>query len=291
MAVELALADALLELGVEINDFVLDVDTDSDITRASAVRALKTSLRDTHAELIARVVSPMSLHDEVELTQDSSDEYLYPDVPPRTKQILYVYDDNTDYEDLGALVKGATNGIGYRWSSEGIRLFGVTPQSTLYVWIAQEPPAPTYGVAAATYAASTLVLNATPLLGLNQLEKDYYVGAKVVIEAGTGAGQVRPVTAYAPATVTLTVPTWTTVPDATSYYSLMVGVPRGAAYRAAILGTVMILKRTYKAIDRDEDDLRAAYVGELDKAIADIRKRSVGLLPRVRQVEDLGFVG
>ena len=53
----------------------------------------------------------------------------------------------------------------------------------------------------------------------------------------------------------------------------------------------MILKRTYKAIDRDEDDLRAAYVGELDKAIADIRKRSVGLLPRVRQVEDLGFVG
>lgn len=289
--VELGLAEALLEIGVEANDFTLSVSADGDISRASAVRALKTSLRDTYSELIARVVNPLALHDEVTLTRDATDTALYPDVPPRTVQVMYVYDaGGHDYEDLGALVKGAMGRSGFRWTPHGIRLFNVSPPATLYAWLAQEPPTPSYGQVFTPTATSINIVE-IPTLGVSSLEKDYYIGAWLGIEAGTGKGQVRVVTDYDPATGKITVPAWTTIPDATSYYSFKMGVPRGAAYRAAILGAVMKLKRSYKAIQQDEDDLRAAYMGELQRAAVDLKKRSVGLLPRVRQIENLGFNG
>ena len=288
--IELGLIDAIDALGIEINDPTLSIDADGGISRAFAVRALKTGFRDTHSELIARVVRAHALHLEVDLSQDANDKSLYA-LPPRTVQILYAYDDNgQDFEPLGALVKGSAHGVGFRWMENGLRLFWGSSPATLHVMLAQDPPAPTYGTATAG-AATTITLSATPIYGATSLEVNYYVGARIAIEDGTGAGQVRPVTAHDAATRVLTVPTWTTNPDNTSKYSFLAGVPRGSAYRAAILHAVLTLKRTYKAIARDEDDIKKAYGRTLDKAVADLKKRTVGHLPRIRQVESHGFIG
>ncbi len=58
------------------------------------------------------------------------------------------------------------------------------------------------------------------LAGTANAADDYYNGAYIYIESGTGAGQVREITDYTGATKSATVSTWGTNPDTTSRYEI-----------------------------------------------------------------------
>ena len=58
------------------------------------------------------------------------------------------------------------------------------------------------------------------LAGTANADDDYYNGAFIYIESGTGAGQVREITDYTGSTKTATVSAWQTQPDTTSRYEI-----------------------------------------------------------------------
>jgi hypothetical protein len=70
-----------------------------------------------------------------------------------------------------------------------------------------------FATGTATGATGTTLVNSAKTWATNQ-----WANSQVRISAGTGAGQIRPITSNTG--TTLTVPTWTVTPDATSEYSI-----------------------------------------------------------------------
>ncbi len=115
------------------------------------------------------------------------------------------------------------------------------------------------GTAAAGGASSiTLASDADP-------RSHYYVGADIAIASGTGAGQVRRISAYAGDTKVATVSTaWTTAPDATSVYATAAVCPEWAQEWLVLEAVVLLLRMD----DRDP----ATYLRELGEMMPDIRR-------------------
>lgn len=115
------------------------------------------------------------------------------------------------------------------------------------------------GTAAAGAASSiTLASDADP-------RASYYVGARIAITSGTGAGQVRRISAYVGDTKVATVATaWTTAPDATSVYATLTLCPEWAQEWLVLEAVVLLLRMD----DRDPGEYRA----ELADMMPDIRR-------------------
>ena len=95
-----------------------------------------------------------------------------------------------------------------------------------------------YATGTATGGTTTTLVNSSKAWATNQWANAY----QVRITAGTGVGQIRRITSNTG--TTLTVPTWTTTPDATSVYSIegdddslyLLGNGAVAAYRFSVSG-------------------------------------------------------
>jgi len=82
-----------------------------------------------------------------------------------------------------------------------------------------------YGVVA-DLSATTITLDAAPDLGsVPSNVDDYFIGAKVTLISGTGAGQTRDITDYVGSTRVATVATWTTNPDNSTVYEIVCEIP------------------------------------------------------------------
>ncbi len=281
--IESGLPDLLSELGIEIHDLTLTEAADgAQVSRAWAARSLHTSVREVFRRLRRDHVDPLQFKQELSLTVDSADDELYP-LNRRVRQVMRVFDyggtdDERDYGPLGTY----EGGNGWVIEPDGLRLREATVNGTLKVWAVQTPVRQSYGTAEAG-AATTITLMATATLGITSIEPNYYLGARIGIESGTGAGQVRRISAFVSSTRVCTVPTWTTNPDSTSVYSIMLDLP-DCMMRAVVLRAALIILRTNAVMDRQLDDVAASYMEAYESGKSVLRGAKIGFMPDFRPV-------
>jgi hypothetical protein len=76
---------------------------------------------------------------------------------------------------------------------------------------------------------------------------DYYNGMYVAIVSGTGNGQIRAITDYVGSTKVSTVSTWTTNPDSTSEYKILLGDPSSSTGILTSAQTIAYPKEWYSS--------------------------------------------
>lgn len=291
--IESGLPDLLHEIGTELHDLTLTEADDGRISRDWAARTFETAVREVFRRLRRDGIDPLQFKQEFSLTEDSSDSYLYP-LNRRVRQIIRVYDDNNQttesgYTNYWPVSTYDSMELGWVLEPGGIRLRGEpTIIGTLKAWVIQTPIRQSYGEA--TSATSTgLVLQASADIGVSSKEPNYYIGSRVGIEsASTGVGEVRRVTAYDESTRTCTVAAWTATPTGTIKYSFLLDLP-DCMQRAVVLRAALLILRADKAIDREMDDVAAAYIEAYESGKSLLKDAKVSYLPQFREVFDAGF--
>lgn len=119
----------------------------------------------------------------------------------------------------------------YNFEDQKLRIFPTPTDATktLRIDYARRPPALTSGTGQAGSTGTTLVLDATPTYGSNDVRDDVYNGTTFLIASGTGVGETAVASDYDGGTVTVTID-FTTAPDATSVYTTLPPWPEQFSY-------------------------------------------------------------
>jgi len=286
--IETGLPDLLSELGTEVHDLDLTEAADGRISRAWAIRAINTAVREVFRRLRKEKVPALNFKQVLTPTVDSSDDELYP-LNRRVRQVLRVFDagSNDAEDDYWPLPLYNVDDYGWVLEPDGLRLREAAVNGTLTVWAVQTPARQSYGTADSA-TTTKIVLPSSATLGQTSVEPNYYVGARIGIESGTaGAGQVRRITAYDSATRTCTVPTWT-APTGTIVYSILMDLP-DCMQRAVVLRAALIILRADKSVDINEDDVAASYREAYESGRDILKGNRIGYSSRFRDLHNHGF--
>jgi hypothetical protein len=280
--VEGGLPEMLRELGTELHDEDLSESADGLISRDWAARVLSTAARKVAKRIRHAGVPPATLAPcEFTLTVDPADSERYL-LPRRARRVLYAKDDSGYYDSLDA---GELGRSGFVHEGRAIRFRNVTPTGDLLARVMLDPVSLSYGISAAGTGSTSVVLAATPTIGITVLEADYPVGALIAMESGAAQGEIRRVTAFTPATRACTVDAFSSAPDT---YTFLLDLPPVMA-PAVVLRAALILLRTDKSLDADKDRIMASYKEAYQDGLSDLKHGVVGHITALRRVWLSGF--
>jgi len=217
----------LRDIGGRIRDWNLNEGTDGRNSRARVMEIFNLSQRTLFRRARAQI-DVECLTRKATLTQSSSDTTLWY-LPARTIGIQAIEDaDEVGYgcvpsriytEQPGVYIQNRTDALGKQ-----LYFRDVTPSSTVYAWVLEDPVIVSSGTNAAT-SSTSITLNAT-CQGRVIYDADYYANAPVRITSGADAGEIRTISASTTGLV-CTVTAWTTTPTTTTdTYSLVSTLPR-----------------------------------------------------------------
>jgi hypothetical protein len=220
----------LNELGQALDDTTVSLTAAGTIGNARALNAINAAQLKVMRKLLKMGVREQVFARKVTLTDDSNDSDVSL-LPYRTFAILSLEDgQGAPYphiysrkrtREAGAIVErvSTTTGRNFGWA---VRWWNYTRPSTVYAWVLEAPVKLSYGTAG-TPTATTIPLAATPTLGDNVLNDDYYNGADI---AELTANQIRQVSDFVGSTRVCTVATWTSTPSASVTYEFLTPMPR-----------------------------------------------------------------
>jgi hypothetical protein len=266
--IEQALPTLIRDVGAELDDLSVDYGTDARLTQNRVCRALDNAAEQLFEDLLADGVDLTVFKREFTLTADSSDSKRYA-LPPRTRQVGIMKDDNSEYSPLDFYQTQAVgfvveeNGLAVRWRN--VSSFSGNVKG----WLIQSPTKMQAAVMPTAATSTTIVLAASPSVGSTVIDNDYYNQARIAIVSGTGVGQVRTITDYVGSTRTCTVATWDTTPTTTgsSTYALLCDLPAAAMRCLTLRAAVKVARTDQKMRDYLPDikaDAERTYVNCLE---------------------------
>lgn len=276
----------LREHGSRCMDFDLNEGSDGErLTRARSIELINLAQKTVHRR-IRRSVNAECLTRRATLTQDSSDTTIWY-MPLRAIGVgLSIEDSNTTIYNLVATpleVERPGVYLQNRAGTVGKQLFfkDVTPDTTVYVKVIEEPVLMSSGTNAAT-SATSITLATTPGVGRNINDNDYYANSEVRITSGNDTGDLKTITSST--ALLCQVASWTTATPATTTdtYSIQCSLPR-EAWDAVSAEAARLQLRTDKELIDLADEIIAEAERTVTEAILEIARPYAGMVKEPRQ--------
>ena len=260
-------SDFLARIGEQMDDFTLSATDDGDkIGSARALGHVNASRRAILLDLLAHGIAESLVHEVVVPTVDGVNTDIY-HLPPRfmRMQDLVTRASATGDDSLQHPMYSPTRTFDSGYAVEGRTIRWINrdpPTQTQYAYVICEPVEMHYGTAQSG-GASTITLASAATVGRVYEDDDWYNGANIGIESGTGVGQIRTISDYVGITKVATVSVaWDTQPSSDSVYSIMDSLPV-AAIHAVVLRSCLNLLRVDETFS---PEAKGMFNGEYQKA-------------------------